>query len=119
MDLRIDDYALGGRIHAIEVRGEIDLYTAPKFKEHILTAIGEGETRVVVDLSGVSFMDSTALGVLAGVLKRLRGADGALSIVVKDYDIERLFESTRLDGTFRIYRSRDDALEDLAGARHA
>jgi anti-sigma B factor antagonist len=119
MDLRIDDYALDERTHAIEVQGQVDLYTAPKFKERILTVIGEGKTRVVVDLSGVNVMDSTALGVLAGVLERLRGADGALSIVVKDYEIERLFETTRVGGPFRIYRSRDDALEDFAGARHA
>jgi anti-sigma B factor antagonist len=79
--------------------------------------ISHGPTRVIVDLSGVGFMDSTGLSVLVSALKRLRSAGGALSLVVTDYDIERLLEITGLDGIVAIYRSRDEALEDIALAR--
>ena len=117
MDLRIDDYALDARTHTIEVQGEVDLLSAPAFKERILGVIGDGKTRVIVDLSGVTFVDSTALSVLAGVLKQLRGADGSLALVVRDYDIERSFETGGLGGNFSFYRSRAEALENLESAR--
>lgn len=118
-DLRIADYALDGRTHVIEVEGQVDLYSAPEFKERTGRVIDQGSTRVIIDLSRVGFMDSTGLGVLVGALKRLRAARAELLLVVTDYDIERLFELTGLDRTFKMYRSRDDALEDLELAHDA
>jgi anti-sigma B factor antagonist len=115
-ELEIADYALDGRTFVVEVTGQIDLYAAPEFKERISRVIDQGASRVIVDLARVTFMDSTGLGVLVGALKRIRAASADLLLVVTDYDIERLFELTGLDGTFRIYRSRDDALEHLEPA---
>ena len=116
-DLVIADYALDRRTRVIEVEGQVDLYSAPEFKEQTARVIDGGAQRVIIDLSRLTFMDSTGLGVLVGALKRLRAARAELLLVVTDYDIERLFELTGLDGAFRIYRSRDDALEDLELAR--
>jgi anti-sigma B factor antagonist len=113
-DMRIADYALDGRTHCIEVSGQLDLYSAPGFKGRMGAVLDHGKTHVIVDLSGVTFMDSTTLGVLVGTLRRLRSMDGALSLVVTDYDIERLFRVTGLQDTFTICRSRDEALEQLA-----
>lgn len=113
-DLGIADYALDGRTRVIEVDGQIDLYSAPQFKERTLRVIDAGAERVIVDLSRVSFMDSTGLGVLVGARKRLSAANGDLLLVVADPEIDRLFEITGLDGVFQIYRSRDDALVELA-----
>jgi anti-sigma B factor antagonist len=115
-ELEIADYALDGRTFVVEVTGQVDLYAAPEFKERISRVIDRGASRVIVDLSRVTFMDSTGLGVLVGALKRIRAASADLLLIVTDYDIERLFELTGLDGTFRIYRSRDDALEHLEPA---
>ena len=112
-DLRIADYALDGQTHLVEVEGQVDLYSAPEFKERTGRVIDGGADGVIVDLSGVTFMDSTGLGVLVGALKRMRAAQASLLLVVTDYDIERLFELTGLDRSFKMYRSRDDALEDL------
>ena len=113
MDLHVTDYALDLRTQIIEVEGQIDLYSAPDFKEHTARVIELGSTRVIIDLSRVTFMDSTGLGVLVGALQRLRAASAQLLLVVTDYDIERLFELTGLDGSFRIFRSREEALEQL------
>jgi anti-sigma B factor antagonist len=113
-DMQIADYALDGRTHCIEAAGQLDLYSAPGFKGRIAAVLDQGKTHVIVDLSGVTFMDSTTLGVLVGTLRRLRSMDGALSLVVTDYDIERLFRVTGLHDTFTICRSRDEALEHLA-----
>lgn len=112
-DLRIADYALDGRTHTVEVEGQVDLYSAPEFKDCIARVLDEGKTRIIIDLSEVTFMDSTGLGVLVGCLKRIRASNGMLSLVVRDYDIERLLELTGLDRSFRIHRTRDDALEYL------
>jgi anti-sigma B factor antagonist len=116
-ELQISDYALGGRTHVIEVDGEVDLYSAPDLKEHTARVIDAGNKCVIIDLTRVTLVDSTGLGVLVSSLKRLRAARAELLLVVTDYDIERLFEMTGLDGMFRIYRSRDDALEDLEFSR--
>ena len=112
-DLQIADYALDSRTHVIEVDGQVDLYSAPEFKERTARVIRDGAERVILDLSQVTFMDSTGLGVLVGALKRMRAARAELLLVVTDYDIERLFELTGLDGSFQIHRSRDEALESL------
>jgi anti-sigma B factor antagonist len=116
-DLKVADYALDGRTQIIEVEGQVDLYSAPEFKERTARVIDAGTKCVLIDLTRVSFMDSTGLGVLVGALKRLRAARAELLLIVSDYDIERLFELTGLDGSFRVYRSRDEALEDRELAR--
>ena len=113
---RIADYALDGRTHVIEIEGQIDLHAAPSMQERMDGVLEDGKTQVIVDLSGVSYIDSTGLTVLVGALKKLRRSGGALSLVVTDYDIERMFESTGLDGMFALHRSRDDALEHLPDA---
>jgi anti-sigma B factor antagonist len=115
--MHIADYALDGRTHCIEMGGQLDLYSTPAFKQRVAAVLEQGKTHVIVDLAGVTFMDSTTLGVLVGMLKRLRSLDGALALVVTDYDIERLFKLTGLYGTFTICRSRDEALEALAHTR--
>lgn len=115
-DLHITDYALDARTHVLEVEGQVDLYVAPELKERTWRVLDEGRPRVIVDLSGVTFMDSTGLGVLVGALKRIRAARGALALVITDYDIERLLELTGLDGSFQIYRTRDEAVEQLERA---
>lgn len=119
MDLEIKDHAIDAETHVIEVNGQIDLYSAPEFKERTLSAIERGKKRLVVDLSGVTFIDSTALSVLVGALKRLRLLDGGLTIVADDDNIRRIFEVTGLHRSFTLCRCREDALEVLAGARPA
>jgi anti-sigma B factor antagonist len=114
MDGGIADYALDGRMHVIELTGQVDIQAAPALQERTSRVIEQGKTHVIVDLSRVTFMDSTGLGVLVGALKRLRAGRGVLALVVTDYDVERLLELTGLDRTFRIYRSRDEAVEHLA-----
>jgi anti-sigma B factor antagonist len=101
--------------HVVAVRGEIDLFTAPDLKATLLGAIDAGKSRIVVDLSETSFLDSTALGVLIGAVKRLRGRDGALTLVNTDANIAKTFEITGLDQIFSITATRDEAIAALDG----
>jgi anti-sigma B factor antagonist len=96
--------------YVIALAGEVDLYTAPEFKEQLLDVIGKGGKDVVVDFSDTTFIDSTTLGVLVGGVKRLRVQDGRLSLVCSDRNIRKIFEITGLDRVFTIYPTRDEAL---------
>jgi len=107
--------SLDGGKHVIAVRGEIDLFTAPDLKATLIAAIDAGSTGIVVDLTETSFLDSTALGVLIGAVKRLRARDGALTLVNTDPNIAKTFEITGLDQIFTISASRDEAIAALDG----
>ncbi len=102
--------------YVIAARGEIDLFTAPELKKVLTDAIEGGQHRIAVDLSEVSFLDSTALGVLIGAVKRLRSRGGALAVVNTDSSIAKTFEITGLDQIFTIVPSRADAFAALDDA---
>src|SRR4051812_32394459 len=99
--------------HVVAVRGEIDLFTAPELKQKLTDAIEGGKTRIVVDLTQTTFLDSTALGVLIGAVKRLRSRDGALVIVNIDQNIAKTFEITGLNQIFTIVDQRDEGVAAL------
>jgi anti-sigma B factor antagonist len=94
----------------VGLTGEVDLYTAPELKSELLRLVAEGPNRIVVDLSGATFVDSTTLGVLLGAVKRLRLVGGELVIVCSDLNIRRILSITLLDRAFTIYDTLDDAL---------
>jgi anti-sigma B factor antagonist len=96
--------------YVISLSGEVDLYTAPEFKQQLLNVIAEGGRDVVVDFTNTTFIDSTTLGVLVGGVKRLRAEEGRLSLVCSDRNITKIFEITGLDRVFTIYTTRDEAL---------
>ena len=106
----VSDEDVDETTHVVEVAGEVDLYSAPELKEHVLTAIDRGRTKIVVDLTNATFIDSTTLGVLVGARKRLREHDGALAVVCADDDKLGLFEMTGLDRVFSIHADRAAAL---------
>ena len=107
-----------GDAHVIALSGEVDLYTAPEFKQQLLEVIGQGATHVVVDLSDTTFIDSTTLGVLVGGVKRLRPTGGQLSLVCSDRNITKIFEITGLNKVFPIHQTRAEALESPVEAEH-
>ncbi|MDX6720315.1 MAG: anti-sigma factor antagonist [Solirubrobacteraceae bacterium] len=102
--------------HVLAVRGEIDLFTAPELKQVLADAIEAGRIRIIVDLTETTFLDSTALGVLIGAVKRLRSRHGALAIVNVDENIAKTFEITGLDQIFTILATRDEAVDAVAPA---
>jgi anti-sigma B factor antagonist len=112
-DFTLTQDPLDDQREVIAVAGEIDLFTAPELKAAIGESLESGRSRIVVDLSATTFLDSTALGVLIGAVKRLRSRDGVLTIVNKDPNIAKTFEITGLDQIFTIRRTRDEAVEAL------
>ena len=114
MNFHIDDESIDAETHVIELGGEVDLYTAPEFKERLVQVIEDGKKQLVVDLSKATFIDSTTLGVLVGGVKRLRPAGGSLALVCTDENITKIFEITGRDRVFPIHGSRDEALQAVA-----
>ena len=110
MNFDIKTEQLSDEQYVISLAGEVDLYTAPEFKQQLLEVIGQGGKEVVVDFSDTTFIDSTTLGVLVGGVKRLRTNDGQLTLVCSDRNITKIFEITGLDRVFSIYASRDEAV---------
>ena len=79
----------------VVLTGEVDIFTAPQFKECLLEVLDSGVKRLVVDLSELTFIDSTALGVLIGGVRRVHGAGGTMTIVVTSRPVERVLERHR------------------------
>src|ERR1700750_2832557 len=103
MNFDITTEQLSDDAYVIALSGEVDLYTAPEFKQQLLDVIAKGAKTVVVDFSNTTFIDSTTLGVLVGGVKRLRANDGQLSLVCSDRTLTKIFEITGLDRGFPLY----------------
>lgn len=95
----------------VTVAGEVDVATAPRFREMLIGQIADGSHRVVVDMTWVDFIDSTGLGVLIGGLKRIRSHGGELRLVIDDPRVLKVFDITGLDQIFDIHPSLDAALD--------
>jgi anti-sigma B factor antagonist len=94
----------------VSVIGEIDVHSGPSLREHLLRALANGERDLVVDLSGVSFLDSSGLGVLVTAHKRTRAAGGSLRLASCRPAVATIFQITALDRAFSIYPTVEDAV---------
>jgi anti-sigma B factor antagonist len=102
-----------GGLGIVKLAGEVDIYTAPRFKECMLELLDDGTERLIVDLSGVTFID-TALGVLIGGVRRVNASGGAMALVVTSRPVERVLAITGLDRVFTIHESLQDAIAAIA-----
>ncbi len=99
--------------------GELDLHSSPPFKETLAGAIESGASRVVVDLAGVTFIDSSALGALIGGARRAAIGGTELMIVCPPGPVARVIDLTGLHRAFTIYADREEALGATAAASAA
>jgi len=109
MDLSLSTRRAGDHT-VLQVGGEVDVYTAPRLRERLIELVDGGARRVVVDLGAVEFLDSTGLGVLVGAHKRLRAANGSLSLVCTREPLLKIFRITALDQVFPLYDTVDSAI---------
>ena len=109
-EFQLSEEDLDRRTHVICVSGEIHVSTAPEFQRRLEAAISRGKTAVVLDLTETEFIDSTGLSVILNGLRRVTRQRGRMAIVCRNPTVRRLFEITRLDSTFDIHETREDAL---------
>jgi anti-sigma B factor antagonist len=94
----------------IEAKGRLDVVAAPQLKALVQSAVGYANTPVVVELSGVQFMDSTGLGALISGLRATRQAGSDLRIAGATSQVLSVLAMTRIDRVMRPYGSVEDAL---------
>lgn len=109
MDLNIEVETKDG-FSIVGVKGEVDVFTAPKLREQLIDLVDQGQNQIIVDLEDVDFLDSTGLGVLVAGLKRAKTHDGTLQIVCTKDKILKIFRVTGLTKVFPIHDSREAAL---------
>jgi anti-sigma B factor antagonist len=100
----------------LAVTGEIDIYTAPLFKQAVVNLVSEGNSDVIIDLSGVTFMDSSGFGTLLGATRRLRPGGGGLHLAGANSTIQRMLRLTRLDTIMQVYETREDAVRAISNS---
>lgn len=93
------------------LEGEVDVYTAPRLKEELVSLIQGGCNRIVIDLDRVGFIDSSGLGVLVSALRRSREKDGDVHIVCSREAVLKIFRITGLDKVFPIFATAQEASE--------
>jgi anti-sigma B factor antagonist len=113
IDFGLVDEAVDETTHVVSLRGEIDAMTAPRLGSCLFGLADEGKSGVVVDLSEVTFMDSTGIGVLLNALRHFASRHAQLVLVCPTERVLRPFEVTGLVGHLTIFDSREKALGDL------
>ena len=102
------------RTSVVAVEGELDLSSAPNLKWTLVDQLAAGRSQLVLDLTAVTFMDSTALGVLVAVNRSL-GEGMRLVIVCARSNVLKIFELSGMDGVFTIVPTLDEALQYARG----
>lgn len=99
-----------GERTVVQLAGDVDVATTDRLREQVALLISEGRSDLVVDLTDVTFLDSTGLGLLVGTLKRVRLAGGDLALVVPTEAQLKVFRLTGLDQVLTIHDSLGSAL---------
>ncbi len=94
----------------VDVDGQLVVSNRQEFKQLVLDEVEQGARLVIVDFSKSAYIDSSGLGALVSLGKRIREAGGELRLAALNEDLRTLFELTRLDALFPLYATRDDAL---------
>jgi anti-sigma B factor antagonist len=100
-------------VTVVTASGELDAFVAAELEAALGGA--SGDARIVFDLTAVSFMDSTALGLLVRAVRDVDAKGGAIRVVLPDGTARRIFEITTLDRILPVAGSRSDALAELDG----
>ena len=95
----------------IEVEGQLIVGNRQELKQKVLEHLEGGDRKFVIDFSNTGYIDSSGLGVLVSLSKKIREQGGELRLSSLNEDLRTLFELTKLDTLFRIANTREEALE--------
>lgn len=97
----------------IDVEGQLIVGNRQELKQLVLDAIDTGAKKVLVDFARTGYIDSSGLGVLVSLAKKIRDGGGDLRLANLNDDLQTLFELTKLDTLFQISQTREHALESF------
>jgi anti-sigma B factor antagonist len=101
VELKVSTASQGPRV-VVTANGELDLYTAPRLQTELAALLRENVDRIVVDLSGVEFCDSTGMNVLLAAMKRAKEKGGVLELAAPRPAVRRILQVTGLDTVFTV-----------------
>ena len=113
MTLEVETRQADNGVTVVAPVGRLDVAGAPALKEAIAQLAGNGAPKVVIDMEGVSFVDSTGLGSVIAVLKQIRGNNGELRLAAPNQQARVVLELTTLDRVFPYYATVEEALAGL------
>ncbi len=109
MEIEVTETASG--IPLVRIVGEIDLHTCPELRSALQALIEQGKYRQVLDMSGVPYVDSAALGVLVDTQRRVKEKGGEVYLARITSFVLRAFEITRLIRIFRVFETVEEATQ--------
>ena len=99
-----------GEWTVLDVRGDVDVYSSPVLRHHIVDRIQHGNSRIIVDLEHVEFLDSAGVAVMINGLRLATNSDGTLVLVQPGDQVRRMLRLTNLDQVLQTFRSVEDAV---------
>jgi anti-sigma B factor antagonist len=110
VSLEVQSRQVDSGVTVVAPTGRLDVAGAPALKDAISEALKNGQPRVVLDLEGVSFVDSTGLGSVIAALKQIRSSQGDLRLAAPNQQVRVVLELTTLDRVFPYYSTVEEAL---------
>ena|SRR3990167_6321807 len=111
----IRDVCQDRQITIVTLEGSLEVGREEKLKENLLKQTSPSASRVVLDLSGVDFIDSACLGALIAVARRLREKGGDVKISGLNAEVKSIFQITRLDRVFEVFEKKEEAVSSYGG----
>ena len=102
-----------GDVAIVDVEGQLVVSNRQDLKQRVLDEVEKGTTKVLVDFAHAGYIDSSGLGVLVSLSKKIREQGGDLRLANLNEDLRTLFELTKLDTLFQISKTREHALESF------
>jgi len=99
--------------HIVTPVGELDIYTVPLFRKVVLKLEGDRRHDLILDLSRLTFIDSSGLGSLIEIWQKVQTVDGEIAYVVSNPRILKVFKLVDLDKVFRVFPNLGRALQDV------
>lgn len=114
MNLEVKVQKEGVPLPTIHLEGEIDVYTSPLFKEKVVSLLEDKVYNLVVNLEKVTYIDSTGLGILIGLLRRCREQNGEVYLIYANPRLIRIFEITGLNSIFKNFSHYEEFIKYYA-----
>ena len=102
-----------GDVVVVDVEGQLIVGNRQELKQKVLEQLENGDRKFVIDFSNTGYIDSSGLGVLVSLSKKIREQGGELRLANLNDDLKTLFELTKLDTLFQIADTRDRALQSF------
>ncbi len=99
--------------HIVSPVGELDIYTVPLFRKVVLKLEGDRRHDLILDLTRVTFIDSSGLGSLIEIFQKVQSVEGEIAYVVDNPRILKIFKLVDLDKVFPVFPNLGRALQDV------